>query len=108
MKWSPATVAEVPLGVVTVTSTWPADPADETAVTEVAEFTTTPVAAFAPKCTAVAPVRLVPVMVTLVPPAVGPLVGATEVTVGTAAASVVQVNPFESLALALKVSSEFQ
>jgi hypothetical protein len=44
--------------------------------------TTTPVAALAPKSTAVAPVKLVPVMVTLVPPAVVPEVGLTPVTVG--------------------------
>ena len=35
-----------------------------------------------PKLTAVAPVKLVPVMVTTVPPAVGPLLGLTPVTVG--------------------------
>ena len=41
-----------------------------------------PVAAVAPKLTAVAPVKLVPVIVTLVPPVAGPLVGETDVTVG--------------------------
>ena len=51
-------------------------------MTEVALLTITPVAALAPKSTAVAPVRLVPVMVTEVPPAVGPEVGLTPVTVG--------------------------
>ena len=35
-----------------------------------------------PKLTAVAPVKLVPVMVTTVPPAVGPLLGLTPVTLG--------------------------
>jgi hypothetical protein len=40
------------------------------------------VAAVAPNFTAVAPVKFVPVMVTTVPPAVGPLVGLTDVTVG--------------------------
>ena len=35
-----------------------------------------------PKCTAVVPVRLVPVMVTTVPPPSGPATGATAVTVG--------------------------
>ena len=38
--------------------------------------TVTPVAASVPKSTAVAPVKPVPVMVTVVPPAVGPEVGA--------------------------------
>ena len=71
MKWSALEVAEVPPGVVTVTSTVPV-PAGEVAEIEVALLTTTPVAALAPKCTAVAPVNPVPVIVTLVPPAVGP------------------------------------
>ena len=38
-----------------------------------------------PNLTSVAPVKLVPVMVTLVPPAVGPEFGLTLVTVGAAA-----------------------
>ena len=76
--------AEVPPGVVTVTSTVPALPAGAVAVMEVALLTTTPVAAWAPKWTAVAPVRLVPVMVTEVPPVVGPDEGLTPVTVGGA------------------------
>ena len=42
------------------------------------------VAAVAPNSTAVAPVKLVPVMVTDVPPAGGPLVGLMPVTVGAA------------------------
>ena len=39
-----------------------------------------------PKSTAVAPVKLVPLTVTEVPPAVGPLFGLTPVTVGSAGA----------------------
>ena len=39
-------------------------------------------AAIAPKATLVAPVKLVPVIVTVVPPAVEPDVGATAVTLG--------------------------
>jgi hypothetical protein len=74
---------EVPLGVVTVTLTVPV-PTGETAVIDVSLFTTTPVAALLPKATAVAPVRLVPVMVTEVPPASGPEVGLIEATLGTA------------------------
>ena len=35
-----------------------------------------------PKLTAVAPLKLVPVMVTTVPPVVGPLLGLTPVTLG--------------------------
>ena len=49
---------------------------------EVAESTVTLVAAFAPKWTAVAPVRLVPLIVTVFPPAVRPDVGLTAVSVG--------------------------
>ena len=40
----------------------------------------------APNFTAVAPVKLVPVIVTVVPPAVGPEVGLTAVTVGAGGA----------------------
>src|SRR6266702_693183 len=44
------------------------------------------VAAVVPKVTALAPERLAPVMVTKVPPAVGPLVGLTPLTLGPAGA----------------------
>ena len=71
------------MGVVTVTSTVPV-PAGDVAVMDVAETTVTLVAAVVPKSTAVAPVKLAPVMVTSVVPAVGPASGATLVTVGTA------------------------
>ena len=37
-----------------------------------------------PKSTIVAPLRLAPVMITMDPPAVGPVVGLTIVTVGAA------------------------
>ena len=61
----------VPPIVVTLTVTDP-EPAGLTAVIWVAEFTTKLAAAVLPNITAVAPVKLVPVMVTLVPPVVGP------------------------------------
>jgi hypothetical protein len=49
----------------------------------VVEFTTVILVADEPPIvTAVAPVKLVPVMVTLVPPAVGPLLGLMPVTAG--------------------------
>ena len=67
----------------TVTSTVPAAPAGAVAVIEVALLTVKVVAAVAPNLTPVAPVKLVPVMVTEVPPAVGPELGLTEETVGT-------------------------
>ena len=59
-------------------------PAGEVAVIEVALLTVNEVAAVLPNLTAVAPVKLVPVMATLVPPALGPLVGEIAVTVGAA------------------------
>ena len=65
---------------VTVTSTTP-EPAGLVAVIWVA-LSTLNVAAAVPNLTALAPVKLVPVIVTEVPPAVGPLLGATDVTVG--------------------------
>ncbi len=50
----------------------------------VSESTVKVAAGVEPKSTAVAPVKSVPVMVTVVPPAVGPAVGLTAVTVGAA------------------------
>ena len=74
----------MPPGVVTVTSTVPALPAGDTAVICVALFTVKLVAAVAPNFTAVAPLRFVPVIVTLVPPASGPALGEIPVIVGRA------------------------
>lgn len=78
---SAALVPLVPPGVVTVTSTVP-EPGGEVAVICVELTTATFVAPFAPKATDVAPVRFVPVIVTLVPPDVGPEAGLMPVTVG--------------------------
>ena len=69
--------------MVTLMSTVPV-PAGDVAVIWVAELTLKVVAAVAPKVTAVAPVKLVPVIVTVVPPAPGPDVGEIDVTVGAA------------------------
>ena len=55
-----------------------------TAVTEVALTTATLVAETPPTVTLLAPVKLVPVMVMVVDPAMGPNTGATKVMVGTA------------------------
>ena len=74
----------VPPGVVTKTLAVPAVPAGVVTVIEVS-LTKVKVAAAPPIVTAVAPVKPVPVMVMLVPPATGPLVGEILVTVGTAA-----------------------
>ena len=82
MNWSlGALTAEVPLGVVTVTSTVPV-PAGEVTVRLVAVTTLIEVPGLVPKSTAVAPVKLVPLTVTEVPPPAGPLFGLTPVTVG--------------------------
>ena len=72
MYWSAGLVALVPPGVVTVTSTVPADPGGDVAVISEASTTDTFVAGLDPTSTDVAPVRLAPPIVTLVPPAAGP------------------------------------
>jgi hypothetical protein len=59
-------------------------PAGAVAVIDVGLLTVKVVAAVAPKFTAVAAVKLVPVIVTVVPPVAGPAVGLIDVTVGTA------------------------
>ena len=81
MNSSAGVTAEVPDGFVTVTLTTP-DPAGLSAVIVVLLTTVRFVAAVVPKSTTVAPVKLVPVIVTKVPPASGPLVGARPATVG--------------------------
>src|SRR5438309_1857012 len=63
-SWSAAGTAEVPLGKATVTSTVPAEWAGVTAVIRVSELTVNELAATPPKETVVAPVKLLPVMVT--------------------------------------------
>ena len=70
---------------VTVTVTAPAYPAGVVAVIDVPLTTTTLVAAALPNVTVAPATKLVPVMVTAVPPAVDPLPGLTLVTVGGAA-----------------------
>ena len=84
MNWSEDDVALVPPGVVTVTSTVPA-PAGEIAVILVAELTVKLEALLIPNITVVAPVNPVPVIVTVVPPTNGPLVGEMLVTAGKGA-----------------------
>ena len=74
--------ALVPAAVVTKTLAVPAVPAGVVAVMLVELTTTTLVAAVPPMVTAVAPVKSVPVMVMLVPPAVEPLVGEMLATEG--------------------------
>src|ERR1700681_598654 len=92
---SAAPVTLVPLPVVTVTSTVPAVPAGEVAVMEVALLTVKVEAGLlGPKFTADAPVRLVPVMVTEVPPVFGPEGGLTPVTVGPGGGGAVVIATF--------------
>ena len=83
MNWSAGEVADVPPGVVTVTSTTPV-PAGSSAVIVVSETTVKLVAGEVPKSTAVAPVKAIPVIVTVLPPDSGPAVGLMLVTVGVA------------------------
>ena len=80
MNWSPRLAVLVPPGVLTVTSTVP-EPAGEVAMTLVAGSALSALALAAPNLTSLAPVRFVPVIVTVVPPLAGPL-GSTSVTVG--------------------------
>ena len=72
------------MGVVTTTLTAPAAWPGVVAVIEVPLKTEIPVAAIPSKVTEVAPIRSVPVIVTPVPPTVGPVGGAMLVTVGRA------------------------
>ena len=85
MNWFALAVGDCPPAVVTRTLIVPAERAGEVAVMLVAELTVKFVAAVPPKETAVAPVKPVPVSVTAVPPAVGPVVGLRPVTAGTGA-----------------------
>ena len=82
MNWSAEPVALAPPAVVTVTSTVPADSAGDVAVIEVVELYVTAVAVMVPNITVAEEVKPVPMMVTEVPPAVLPLVGVMDVTVG--------------------------
>jgi hypothetical protein len=68
--------------LVTVTVTAPALPAGVVAVIVVLFTTTTLVAATLPNVTVAPAAKFVPVIVTAVPPATGPLFGATLLTLG--------------------------
>ena len=81
--------------LVTVTVTAPAVPAGVVVVIVVLLTTTTLVAAAAPKVTVAPEAKFVPVIVTDVPPAVGPLLGDTLLTVGLTT----YVNPLVRLPL---------
>ena len=83
MKWSAELVEDVPVSFVTVMSTVPAVPAGEVAVMEVSE-TMVKLAALPAKLAPLASAKPVPVMVTTVPPAIGPATGVIPVTLGVA------------------------
>jgi hypothetical protein len=80
--------ALVPPGVVTVTSTVPAVPGGVVAVIDEAEFTVMPVALAPPNFTALVPMNPCPEIVTVAPPASGPELGDTALTVGAGAKNV--------------------
>lgn len=80
----PEPVPDSVLGFVTIISLAPTTPAGVTALNDVALTHTTLVAADPPTVTVAPDTNPVPVIVTTVPPAVEPLTGDTEVTVGGA------------------------
>ena len=83
-KVNPPVLVTGPPAVVNTTSTAAAALAGVTTVTEVALTFVRDVPAVPPNVTPVVAVKLVPVIVTVVPPAVGPLDGDTELIVGAA------------------------
>ncbi|MNQ75421.1 hypothetical protein D3C85_902190 [compost metagenome] len=87
----------VPWGLTIDTGMEPAELAGVVAVIRVALSTVNAVASRAPNLTAVAPVKSVPVMTTLSPPSVGPLLGIRPVMVGATGAAV-QVTVARSVA----------
>src|SRR4051794_17442113 len=80
-------MGDVPAAVTTRTSTVPTAWEGAVTVSLVADSTVTPAPAVVPKRTVLAPVKLVPLTVTLVPPVELPDVGDTAVTDGSVAAS---------------------
>src|SRR5205807_1727170 len=82
---------QVPLASATTTSAGPARPAGVTALISPSESTSTAVAAAPPIETLAGLRKPEPLSVTLVPPAVGPLLGVTEVTVGGGSGAVVKL-----------------
>ena len=86
--------------MLTVTFTVPV-PGGEVAVTLVADMPFTLVADAVPKCTAVGLLRLVPVIVTEVPPEAGPEVGEMAVIVG---AGVDGIEAVVRITMSVKVS----
>jgi hypothetical protein len=94
----------VPLGVVTRTSTVPL-PAGAVAVTWVSLTTVKLEAALLPKDTPVAPVRCTPVIVTVLPPPIGPAEGLSAVTAGWAGISLSALFPVSTTKILSSESS---
>lgn len=86
---------EVPLRVVTVTWGEPAVEAGAAAVIEPSELTMNQLAATVPNETPVAPVKLLPRIVTTLPPAAEPVVGVSAETAGAGAAVTVNWSALE-------------
>src|SRR2546427_11537977 len=84
MNWSPGFAALACPATVTITSAAPAACAGVVALSWVALTTLTPVAAAPPTVTVALASKPVPVIVIAVPPAAGPEVGLTALTVGGA------------------------
>jgi hypothetical protein len=83
VKWSAGVVSDVPPGVVTVTSTVPGLPAGAVTLQLVVEEQLTELTTVVPNCTVIEPsTNELPVIATVVPPAAGPELGLTAVTVG--------------------------
>lgn len=85
---APALVADCASGLVTTTSVSPAACAGAVAVMEVGLATVTFVANVPPTRTVAPATKFVPLIVSTVPPAVGPLTGETALTVGAGRTSV--------------------
>jgi hypothetical protein len=108
VNWSEDETAEVPVGVVTTTSTVPAAKGGDTAVMDESEFTTNDAASTPPNVTRVPPVNPLPLIATDVPPAELPLVVPRPVTLGLEAAVYVNLSaPLGADVMPLAVTDTF-
>jgi hypothetical protein len=98
-------VALVPLPVVTRTSTVP-EPAGAKTVILLADCTQNHLALVLPNLTDVAPLRLAPVMTTVLPPSAGPLAGLRPLTDGTTAALAGDAKPMTKPAAKKTIASK--
>ena len=91
MNWLATPVALLPLGVVTVTPAAPSVLKGTVAVINVAELITNEAAGTAPNCTALAAEKPLPVMATVVPPAMLPAFGLNPLRTGGTASTTTPV-----------------